>query len=144
MADGKGFAVVVKINLPPRQNYQSGHSIIVQGDTMDEVAKHLDDLGGTEGNGRVILATFAEEALAAGAQAVLAGGTASGGTPAPAGAGGSTTSTGGATGTSRGSSGNKPASESLLKLVSKKTGVPVEELGELTHKEATRRLKEAS
>lgn len=52
MTDGK-YRVIVKLNLPPEDSYHSGHSLIVQGNTVQEVADLLTDVkngGDTPGN----------------------------------------------------------------------------------------------
>lgn len=132
MADG--YEVIVKINLPPEKQYHSGHSVIVQGHTVEEVEKHLDVLAGHEGNGKVILARFGEYALQEGVKAVLSK---DGGAEGEAAAGSAKAPSGPA-------STEKPASAGLLKLVAKKTGKSVDELGELTDEQARSLLKEAS
>lgn len=73
MADG--YEVIVKINLPPAVQYHSGHSVIVQGHTGEEVAKSLDSLTGHEGNGALILAAFTEYGLKTAVEQALAAGT---------------------------------------------------------------------
>lgn len=119
MAEGKGFAVIAKINLPPEQDYHSGHSLIVQGDTASDVEKAFDELIGGEGTGKVVLARFAEFALKGGVEETLKpSAPAASAEAAPAGETG------------------EVASKALLKLVAKKTGKSVEELGALTKAQA--------
>lgn len=138
MADGKGYPVVVKLNLPPEKQYHSGHSIIVQGDTPAEVAALLDGVSGTPGHGVVILAQFAEFAIKGGAAAVLKN----------AGAGGTqgeALSEAGSTGGSNPSSSapapvttdpDSPASDALIAVAAKKSGKAVDELKGISTKEA--------
>ena len=38
MSEGKGYAVIVKLNAAPVKQYASGNSAIFQGDTPEEVA----------------------------------------------------------------------------------------------------------
>lgn len=65
MADSRGYKVIVKINLPPQANYHSGHSLIIQGDSVDEVRGMLKELAGRNGSGERLLnafVSFAEDA----------------------------------------------------------------------------------
>jgi len=66
MAEEKaGYPVIVKINLPPEQQYHSGHSLIVQGNTVAEVSERLQALvpGAQPGVGDTIIRRFTEFAL---------------------------------------------------------------------------------
>lgn len=137
MADGKGYNVIVKINLPPEKQYHSGHSLIVQGDSAGEVETSLANIlvaGGAVAPGaldqaRFILLRFVEYALGDAVKASLRE----------------------AIETSDGKSGPtapvqpEPASDlaspTVLKAVAKKTGKSLEELGELTKAQATEMLK---
>lgn len=71
MADG--YRVIVKINLPPVAQYHSGHSVIVQGDDVNEVALTLSALLGedTPGTGLTILRHFGDQALQKAAESSL-------------------------------------------------------------------------
>jgi len=128
MADGKGYPVVVKLNLPPEKQYHSGHSIIVQGDTPAEVAKLLDGVSGTEGHGVVILAQFAEFALQGGAAAVLKA--------APLGQPGEVIPLNPDTGAPVVKDPDGPASDALLAVAAKKSGKELSELAGFTTAQA--------
>ena len=126
----EGYKVILKVNLPPREQYHSGASLILQGDTTADVAALVDSVTGAEGNGELILRRLVESELGEAANAKLkaALGTASTGRPpAPAGADGDSTSSDGATSTSSPSSGDAP-SQTLLKAAAKKSGKDVSEL----------------
>jgi hypothetical protein len=126
------FPVIVKIALPPRKQYQSGASLIVQGESVGDVEKTLDELCGTEGNGKVILAAFAQEALEGGVETVLSKPTT---TAAPA----------QAPAAENDGDEDPPASDNLLKVLAKKTGADLDALKAegLTTSAAKTRLKEA-
>ena len=122
----KGFRTILKLNLPPEKQFHSGHSLIVQGDTVQEVKLLLAEQVGEERAG-FILQQFFENLLLGALQDALgvdppATGTASGSTPAPEDAGGSGTSTAGATDTSKGSSADLSPMEKAKQLAKKKKG----------------------
>ena len=127
----KGYPVIVKISLPPNKQYQSGSSLLIQGDSLGEVETTLDELCGTEGNGKVVLAAFAEEALIGGATAVIS-------KPSD-----STTAAAPAAAPESGDDEDPPASENQLKVLAKKTGQDIEELRSqnLTKSAVVERLK---
>lgn len=133
---GKGYPVIVKISLPPNKQYQSGSSLLIQGDSLGEVEKSLDELCGTEGNGKVVLAAFAEEALMGGATAAISKPSASTPAAAPAAP---------AAAPESGDDEDPPASENQLKVLAKKTGQDIEELRSqnLTKSAVVERLKGA-
>ena len=138
----KGYKLVLKINLPPEVQYHSGHSLLVQGDSGGEVQHALAELiAGPEASGkdllnvqdqaRFILLRFVEYAQQRAVEAGLKQEVPTQGTST-------------ATGTEMPQPPAAPgqadgkASAALLKVVAKKTGKSVEELGELT----TARAKE--
>lgn len=155
MSDGKGWPVVVKLNLPPVAQFASGNSVIIQGDNGDEVAAGVDSLTGVEGHGRLILAAIVEKALAQAVEVTL-------GAPEPA---KPTAEQKKAAAVSKAmkakadkaaaethdakaenlarpvSSGEEMAAPALLKVVASKTGKTVEELGALTKAQAKSLLK---
>jgi len=123
MAESKGFRVIAKINLPPQKQYQSGDSIIVQSDELEEVALILGAIaGGGVDQGMVILGRFGHFALASGVEVALKKGT-----PHNAAAELHLVAA--------------PASAALRKTLAKKLGKTDEELGELTTEEAKSLLR---
>jgi len=151
MADGKGFQVIVKINLPPEEQYHSGHSLIVQGDNPLEVEGLLGRLiagaesvdKNTADQARFILARFIEFAQQGAVQSSLAASQVSSAgaeqhaSPQDGAASGAVAPTG--------ASGPSPAedlaSPALLKVVAKKTNTPLEELEGYTTEAAKALLK---
>lgn len=149
MADGKGFQVIVKINLPPEQQYHSGHSLIVQADTPGEVQDLIADaieLNGAQvdniqDQAHFILTRFIEFAQQGAVQASLA-------VPQPSGveqrADGVRPAGPGDTDSPPVVTGSTPddlASPALLKVVAKKTNTPLEELEGYTTEAAKALLK---
>lgn len=124
----KGYQVIAKVNLPPEAQYASGHSLIVQGDTPEEVAILLGAaVGGSQDQGALILQRFGEYALGKAAEAALRPTPAAStptAAPAPA-AGGAP----------------EPASDAFLKVVAAKTGKTFDELKGLSKAEAQELLK---
>lgn len=51
MTDSRGYRIIVKLNLPPQANYHSGHSLIIQGDSVDEIRDMLNELAGRNSSG---------------------------------------------------------------------------------------------
>jgi len=142
MADGKGFGLVLKINLPPEEQYHSGHSLLVQGDTSAEIEERLGRIieppSGTEtlsdnarDQARFILLRFIEFAQQGAVQASLAA-------PQASEAGGSGDEPT-RTAVTASPASDDMASLALLKVVAKKTGTPLEEL-EGTTTEAAKAL----
>ena len=62
MAEGKGYAVIVKLNLPPEKQFHAGHSLILQGDTVPGVANLIEDLAGGSVQAFDIIGRFIEYA----------------------------------------------------------------------------------
>ena len=58
----KGFHAVLKLNLPPVQQYHSGHSLIVQADSLGEIKELLAEEVG-EDRASFIVSTFFENQL---------------------------------------------------------------------------------
>lgn len=139
MAEGKGYEAILKINLPPEADYHSGHSLILQGDTVEGVEKHLDTLIGGEGTGKVVLARFAEYALKGGVvEVLLPTKTAGPAENAPA----TATSTSAKKPAGSASTSEGEASPALKAAAAKKVGKTVDELGSITTSEAKRLMKE--
>ena len=138
----KGYRLVLKINLPPEQQYHSGHSLLVQGDTVGEVQQTLatliagpdaadKDLYNVQDQARFILLRFIEYAQQGAVKAVLKDAPDPGpGTEMPTPPAAPTKS---ATG---------KASAALLKVAAKKLGKTVQELGSLTTAEAKKIIQE--
>jgi len=130
---GDGWKVIVKINLPPEKQYHSGHSLMVQGDTVEDVRDTLAPLAGGVEQAEFILTRFVEYAQARAASAALQ--TSEEGqrdVPPPSAAESS----------AQPSSDIKPASANLVKAVAKKLGVAEQELAGKSDVELKKLLKE--
>lgn len=130
MADGKGWPVVMKINLPPEEQYHSGHSLLIQGDSVDEVKERLAPLAGGEAQAEFVLLRFAEFALKGSVEQKLADGNDD---AAPEAAPAKQTTT----------EEDEPASAALIKVVAKKTGKDADELKGISKAQAQALIKEA-
>jgi hypothetical protein len=64
----KGFAIVLKLNLPPEQQYHSGHSIILQADTVAAIRKLVAGFVENPETADTILNRFGDFALAGAAR----------------------------------------------------------------------------
>lgn len=140
MSDGKGYRVIVKLNLPPEREFQQGHSLIVQGDSDEEVRQSLASLiagprtpvdDNILDQAQFILLRFAEYAQGGAAQQGLTSGATPTGDGGEVGSGPSSSPTGAL----------DPASPAVLAAVAKKAGKSIEELGALTQAEAKDLLK---
>lgn len=146
MSEAKGYRCIVKINLPPEENYHSGHSLIVQGDTAVEVehqlARIIEPVGtaleapsdNARDQAHFVLLRFIEFAQQGAVKATLdtPSGAAVATSDKPVGAGTAASGSGPAAG-----SAPDLASKAVLKAVAKRTGKSLEELGGLTKAQAT-------
>jgi len=97
----KGFHAVLKLNLPPVQQYHSGHSLIVQADSLGEIKELLAEEVG-EDRASFIVSTFFENLLLNGVRDALTVPTTTAEEPTPSASGAaSTTSTHGAPATKK-------------------------------------------
>lgn len=70
MSEERGFKAILKLNLPPAVQYHSGHSLILQGDTIGELKELLAEEVG-EDQAAFIVASFFENVLLGGVKDAL-------------------------------------------------------------------------
>jgi hypothetical protein len=134
---GDGWKVVMKINLPPEKQYHSGHSLLLQGDTAEEIVASLVGFGASEEQAEFIGLRFIEYAAVGAAKQAL-------GQPAQtleAAPEVKRTDSPPAQPGSEAAVSDDLASPAVLKAVAKKTGKSVEELGAMTKAQAKAALK---
>jgi hypothetical protein len=141
-ANKAGFGVILKLNLPPEKQYHQGHSLILQADTVDEVKVHLEALGASGEQADFIALRFVEQACLDGFKQAM-GATEAPVPPAAAStdAAPSTDAPAPAPSPAKDAASDDLASPAVLKVVAKKTGKSVEELGALTKADAQALLK---
>ena len=129
MSEGKGYAVIAKLNTKPTAQYAVGNSVIYQGDTVDEVATLIGaSLGLGPEQGLTILQGIGNTALAQAAEVALAGNVKPDVVvPFPHQKVVATAA-------------DTPASPALLAVVASKTGTTVDQLGALTTSQAKQKL----
>lgn len=139
MAEEKGYPLIVKISLPPTAQYAQGHSLIVQSNTVDDLASRLAVIAGGDSAevGHTMLKAFGERLLSQAAGEVLNPGSVietpdptpekspEPAKPSPA---SSAPAEGG-------------ASAALIKVAADRSGKSVEELAGITTAEAQRLMK---